>query len=132
MKRFGPVVVVLGLVGLLALGALASASGPAQPSGDRGAVQAQSGTAQADCTTCPRVADEAGDSMCAHAAVCHLGQAESGCPFATVNCAGCPGFKDADKDGVCDVRGQCAIHQDPQGGCGVRLGRRCRVAGPCH
>ena len=132
MKRFVPVFVVLGLVGLLALGAYASAGSQKPPSAELSAVHALSGHTQADCSACPRFSDEAGDGVCDHAATCHPGQAEGGCPSTMVNCADCPGFKDTGKDGVCDVRGQCAAHEGMQERRGAQEGRGCRFAGPCH
>ena len=96
MKKLTLVLAVVGVMALAAVGAYAVAEG-----------RAESATAQQK-----QAAAAQNDQVTPQTTVCHpLMDCRSG----DSNCASCPGFKDADKDGVCDVRGQCAGHQSGRG-----------------
>ena len=118
MKRLTLVLAVIGIVAVAAIGAYALAEGRA------GSAPAQEGQAA--------VSDANAPGPAVAGALCHPLQDRSRCRFGDADCASCPSFKDADKDGVCDVRGQCAGHQGAQGHWGAQQGRGCRFAGPCH
>jgi len=116
MKRLTLVLAVIGIVAVAAIGAYALAEGRAESAT---AQRAQAAAAQNDQAAAPPM-------------TCHPLPDGWRCRAGDSNCAGCPGFKDADKDGVCDVREQCAGHQSGQGCRGTQQGRGCRFAGPCH
>ena len=113
MKRLTFVLAVVGVMALAAVGAYFVAEG-----------RAESATAQQE-----QAAAAQNDQAAPQTTACHpLPDCRSG----DSNCASCPSFKDADKDGVCDVRGQCPGHQNGRGCRGSQQGRGCGFGGPCH
>ena len=113
MKKLALVLAVVGVAALAVMGAYAVAEGRAEraTAQQEQAAAAQNDQAAPQTTACHPLMDcRSGDS----------------------NCASCPGFKDADKDGVCDVRGQCAGQQSRRGCRGTQQGRGCGFGGPCH
>jgi len=116
MKSVTLVLAVIGITALAAAGAYAVAEGRA---GSAAAPQEQAAAVQ-------------NDQAAAQPMTCHPLRDGWRCCAGDSNCASCPGFKDADKDGVCDVRGQCAAHEGMQERRGAQEGRGCRFAGPCH
>ena len=116
MKRLTFVLAVVGITGLAAVGAYAVAE-----------ARAESATAPQE-----QAAAVQNEQVAAQPMTCHPLPDERRCCADDSNCASCPGFKDADEDGVCDVRGQCAGHQSERGCQGAQAGRRCRFAWPCH
>ena len=99
MKKLALVLAVVGVMALAAVGAYAVAEG-----------RAESATAQQK-----QAAAAQNDQAAAQPMTCHPLSDGGRCRSGDSNCASCPGFKDADKDGVCDVRGQCAGHQSGRG-----------------
>jgi len=116
MKRLTLVLVVIGVLALAAVGAYAVAEGRAESATSQ---HAQAAAAQ-------------NDQAAPQTTTCHPLPDGWRCRSGNSNCASCPGFKDADKDGVCDVRGQCAGQQSRRGCRGSQQGRGCGFGGPCH
>ena len=94
MKRAVWVALIVGVVGLLGLTAYAFASGKGPFAGRRAA-------------DCPKAVDRDGNGVCDNAAQCH--KDGSDCPQ---GCPSCPDFRDANKDGKCDLVGTCGKHSD--------------------
>jgi len=63
--------VVVGLVGVLALGAYVFAGGQPQPQNEPSTAQAQSGAAPTACAACPGFLDKDTDGVCDLASDCH-------------------------------------------------------------
>jgi hypothetical protein len=88
MKKTMLIAVAVALAGVAAWTAYAYAQGMT-PFGKESAV-------------CPRAACAPTAQQCDHAAACHKDVAAC-----HNDCNGCPEFKDEDKDGKCDVAGEC-------------------------
>ena len=116
MKRLALVLGVVGVIALASVGAYAVAE-----------ARAESATAPQE-----QAAVVQNEQVAAQPMTCHPLSDGGRCRSGDSNCASCPGFKDADKDGVCDVRGQCTGHQSGQGCRRTQQGRGCRFGGSCH